>query len=106
MISDERAHKALVFLAETDEPCASAKAEMERAEFKAKATKQTVFLHEDGTVAERTAKAETSAEVANAMQVYFAAVAAYSHIANKRDTERVVLDAWRTIQSNRRAGHV
>jgi len=33
MISDERAEKALRYLVDTDEPCALAKAEMERAEY-------------------------------------------------------------------------
>lgn len=106
MISDERAHKALVFLAETDEPCAVAKAEMERAEFRVKAAKQTVFLHEDGTVAERTARADLHPSVSEAVDAYCKAVATYQRLANKRSTESVVIDAWRTIQSNRRQGHV
>jgi len=28
----------------------------------------------------------------------------YSAIANKRETERIVLDTWRTVQANRRSG--
>lgn len=104
MISDDRAHKALVYLAETDETCATAKAEMERMEFKIKAIKQAVFLHSTGTVAERTAVADTHESVAAAIDEYCNALKEYQHMANKRDTEHIVLDTWRTIQANRRRG--
>lgn len=104
MISDERAGKALTYLAETDGPCAEAKANMERMEYKAKAVKQAVFQISSGNVAERTAAAETSSDYQQALEAYFAAVKDYGHIANKRETERIVMDTWRTIQANRRQG--
>jgi hypothetical protein len=104
VISEDRAEKALRYLAETDLPCAEAKADMERAEFKAKAVKQQTFLHSSGTVAERQATAEASEEHSAAQNDYFASIKVYSHMANKRETERIVLDCWRSIQANRRAG--
>lgn len=104
MISDDRAQKALVYLAETDEPCAEAKAHAERMEFKAKAIRHALFLHSVGTVAERQAKAETDDAYEDAMDAYLKAVAVYSHMMNKRATEHIVLDTWRTIQANRRRG--
>lgn len=105
MISDDRAEKALRYLAETDEPCAAAKADMERMEFKAKAAESAIFLHVDGKNAdERKSKAKTDGTVLSAMNEYFAAIKSYSHMANKRETERIVLDCWRSIQANRRAG--
>lgn len=104
MISDERAEKALRYLASTDESCAAAKANMERMEYKAKAVRQQVFLIEEGTVAERTAKAEIDLDHQNTLEEYFDAMKNYSAIANKRETERIVLDTWRTIQANRRSG--
>jgi hypothetical protein len=104
LIPDERAEKALRFLAETDMSCAEAKADMERAEYKAKATKQAVFQVSAGNVAERTAAAETSDDYRQAMDAYFSALRDYSYLANKRETERIVMDAWRTTQANRRQG--
>lgn len=104
MISDERAEKALRYLAETDLPCAEAKANAERMEFKAKAIRHALFLHSTGTVAERQAKAETDDAYEDAMGEYLKAVSEYSHMMNKRDTEHIVLDTWRTIQANRRRG--
>lgn len=104
MISDDRAEKALRYLAETDLTCAEAKANMERAEFKAKAINQSIFQISAGSVADRKAAADTSADYADAMRVYFEALRDYSHVANKRDTERIVMDTWRTVQANRRQG--
>ena len=104
MISDERAEKALRYLASTDESCAAAKAHQERMEYKAKAVRQQVFLLGTGTVAERTAGAEIDHDHQNALEEYFDAMKTYSAIANKRETERIVLDTWRTVQANRRLG--
>jgi hypothetical protein len=104
MINDERAEKALRYLAISDESCAAAKANQERMEYKAKAVRQQVFLIEEGTVAERQAKAEVDHDHQNALEEYFDAMKTYSAIANKRETERIVLDTWRTISANRRSG--
>ena len=104
MISDERAEKALRYLASTDESCAAAKAHQERMQCKTKAVRQQVFLIEEGTVAERQAKAEIDHDHQRALEEYFDAIKNYSAIANKRETERIVLDTWRTISANRRSG--
>ena len=104
MISDERAEKALRYLAATDESCGAAKAHMERMEYKAKAVRQQVFLIEEGTVAERQAKAEVDHDHQSTLEKYFDAIKTYSATANKRETERIVLDTWRTISANRRSG--
>jgi hypothetical protein len=104
MISEERAEKALRYLVDTDEPCALAKAEMERAEYGWKATREAVFTHAEGTVAERQAIAATHHATREAQERYCAAVALYAKMQNKRETERIVLDTWRTISANRRMG--
>ena len=104
MISDERAEKALRYLASTDESCGAAKAHQSRMEYKAKAVRQQVFLIEEGTVAERQAKAEVDHNHQSALQEYFDAISTYNAISNKRETERILLDTWRTISANRRSG--
>lgn len=104
MISDERAEKALRYLVDTDESCALLKAEVERAEFGYKRTREAVFTHSAGTVAERQAGAMTHADTLAAHDRLVDAIAAHAKIANKRDTERIVMDTWRTIQANRRQG--
>lgn len=104
MISDDRAEKALRYLVDTDEPAAQAKANMERSEYAYKRAKEMVFIHAEGTVAERQATAAMHPKVKEAHEHYVASIALYGHMANKRDTERIVLDMFRTLSANRRMG--
>ena len=106
MISDDRAEKALRFLVETDESCATAKGEVERAEFAYKRVREAIFTHADGTVAERQAAATQHPKTLEAHDGYVKALQTYAFMANKRDTERIVLDVYRTIQANKRMGNV
>lgn len=106
MISDKRLEQALTHLAKTDEPCAAARAEMERAEFKAKAIKDALFKRLEGSVADRTAEAGASDEYSAAMADYFAKLHEYEAMRNKRSTEAIVVDVWRSINASRRQGNV
>lgn len=80
---------------------------MERTELKAKATKAAVFKLAEGTSATaREAIADSSPEVAAAWEAHFKAMHAYHAMNNRRSTEAVMVDTWRSINSNRRAGIV
>ena len=103
-ITTERMEKALSYLAETDETCANLRADMERAEFKAKAIRDALFMRLTGTVAERTAQAGEKAEYHEAMNRYFGFVSAYESVKNKRSTESIVCECWRSLNANRRQG--
>ena len=105
-ITDDRAELALRYLAETDEEAAALKTDAERAEFKAKATRDAIFRRLQGSVADRTAEAGSSAEYTLAMAGYFDALQKYEAVRNKRGTESIVVDTWRTIQANQRRGNV
>lgn len=96
--------KALTYLATTDEPCAVLKADMERAEYKLKSIKATVFLMSDGSVADRNATVETSQEVRNAWNAHCDAIKEYNAMQNKRTTEALIIEVWRSIGANRRKG--
>jgi hypothetical protein len=102
MISDKRLEQALIYLSETDQTAAELTANAERMEFKAKAIKDALFLHEEGTVAERAAKAGAHKNYEIAMDAYFAAVQLAQATKNKRQTEALVIDVWRSLQANRR----
>lgn len=104
MISDKRRDQALTYLAETDEELAYAGAHVARCEFKAKQIKQTVFLLQTGSVADRTAHAETSQEYADAMENYFEAMRHRDHLRMKRKTEEIVWETWRSQNSARTKG--
>jgi hypothetical protein len=106
VINESRLSKALTYLAEHDEPCAHLHAAMERAEFKAKAVRDAVFMRLEGTVAERTAQAGASEEYEKAMELYFQFLGTYEAMKNKRATEGVVVDVWRSLNSSRNKGNL
>ena len=105
-ITTERMEQALDYLSETDETCAQLHADMERAEWKAKAVRDALFMRLTGTVAERTAQAGASDEYKEAMNRYFDFIAAYEHVKNRRSTEAIVCECWRSVNSNRKQGIV
>ena len=106
VISKERLEKALVYLAESDETAAYHKAHVARTELRAKSIKNMVYLHSEGTVPERNAMAENSKEYQDAMDNYFEAIREYEFIRNKRQTESIVVEVWRSINSSRNKGNV
>jgi hypothetical protein len=106
LINEGRLQKALTYLAETDEPAAALRADVERAEFKAKAIKDAVFLTKVGSVAERQALAGASSEYNDAMQDYFEALKQSDAMKNKRITEAIVIDTWRSLNSGRNKGNI
>jgi hypothetical protein len=106
MISKDRLEKALTYLAETDEQLAEARMVMERCEFRAKATKDALIKHGEGGLGERTAAAGFDPEYTAAMDAYFAALMEHDKIRNKRQTESIIVEVWRSLSANRRQGQV
>lgn len=106
MIDEKRLTRALKFLAETDEERAALQAEMKEAEFKAETIKDTIFVHLEGSVADRNAHAKISQQYQDAMQNYFSVFRAFRARENKKDTESVIVDVWRTEESSRRKGNI
>jgi hypothetical protein len=104
LVSDERLEQALGRLAKTDAMVAELHMKAERAEFKAKAVKDAVFLRSEGAVAERQAKAGTSEDYEKAMNDYFAALQAHDTMRNERAREVLVIDVWRSLNSARTKG--
>jgi hypothetical protein len=95
---------AIAYLSETDEAAAEAKTDVEREDYRADAIKDAVFLRSGGNVAERNAIANTHPEHQSAKDKYFAALQRYETMRNKRATESIVVEAWRSVNSNRRQG--
>lgn len=106
MINDERLGRALAYLVDTDETAAHFKADTVRAEYKAKAIKDAVYLRLSGSVADRQAQAAQDVAYQEAMEHYFAMLAQSEHVRNKRQTEIIVVELWRSTNANRRAGNI
>ena len=106
MISKERMELSLKYLAETDESFADLKTRVEREKHKAKAIQSAVFLRSDGTVAERNAIADKHESYESAMAAYFNAMKEMEHVKNKRATECIIVDVWRSLNAARRSGQI
>jgi cell pole-organizing protein PopZ len=103
-LTEDRVADALQLLAETDEPCAELRANMDRTEFKAKSLKEAAFSTLSGTVAERTAAAINVPAVQEAFDAHFKSIRDYHAMANKRALEELVIRVWQSAGANRRQG--
>lgn len=106
MVSDERMEKALKYLATTDEEAAEAKTQVSRAEYLAKRVRAREFLLAEGNVEHRKALAETSPGAVVADESLANAILAYEKLRAKRTTEELVIEVWRSVGANRRAGNI
>lgn len=98
-ITQDRMEEALQYLCDTDEAVAIARAEQEREDYRAEAVKDAVFLRMEGSVAERTAIAKTHPEYVAAKEKYFTALQKFETLRNRRSTESVVIEAWRSLNA-------
>lgn len=106
MISDERVQKALSYLAETDDKCAKAKSLMEGLRHQLKTVESIAFLHATGTMAEKEAYAYVSEGYKEHVSKIENATYEYETVKNKRLTEELIVEVWRSIGANRRRGNV
>ena len=94
----------LQFLAETDVRAAQLKRAVEAYDYLAKKQKQIEFLAAEGSVAERTAVAESSEAYDIARNKYFGAIEESLALENERKTRTLRIDVWRSLNANRRQG--
>lgn len=106
MISEDRLQKALTYLAETDEPSAKARAYVKGLEQQRKTVKAFAFLSASGTMAEKEAKAYASPEYEEVTQAIENAVADAELYFNKRSTEMLIVEVWRSVNAGRRKGNI
>lgn len=104
IITNERLEDALKKLAVTDAPVADLHADVERADYRAKAVKDAIFLRSEGSVAERNAIAGTHPEYSASMEKYFDALAKHETMKNERSREMLIVDVWRSLSSARTKG--
>lgn len=106
MISADRLQKALEYLATTDEPAAKAKAYLMGLEEITKTIKATEFLKAKGTNGERDAAAYASANYQTHIDKIEEATFDYETMRNKRLTEALIVEVWRTLSANQRRGNI
>lgn len=107
MISADRLQKALEYLATTDGPCAQAKALMVGLQEQLKSVRAIAFIEaQGGTVTEREARAFASLAYQSHIQKLQDATADYETMRNKRLTEELIVEVFRTLSANQRRGNV
>jgi len=102
MITEERLEKAMIYLAHTDEDAAKAKALCKKLEKMERIIRGEAFLRASGTVAEREAKAVTSVQYKEHVSYAENCWVDAELLDNKRHTEEVIVDVWRTMSANLR----
>ena len=107
MISEERLQKALTYLANTDEPYAKARAYLDAMKVREKTVLATSYLNiSGGTVAEKDHKARESKAYEEWQKNYEDAVYDHEIMRNKRSTEALIVEVWRTESANQRRGNI
>ena len=107
MITDEAAEKALRYLASTDEKLGELVGHVKGLEHRMKTEKAMAFMQHSGTVAEREAASQTGPQYLSMITEHEAAVTETEIIKAKRKTRELVIEVWRSQNSNRRqAGQV
>lgn len=99
---EDRAHKALSYLIDTDQLAADLKLEAEKAEHRWQGTVDAHYLVETGPVEERKANARKQAEPRYVE--FLEAQRNYDAVANKRKTEALAVEWCRSLYSNYRQG--
>lgn len=106
-VSDDRMEKALTYLATTDEEYGKVKAACEGLKYRLKIARSQAYLEQrEGTVAEREAKAETDQGYRMLVDDYEEQCTTRDTIGAKRETERLVIEVWRSTNANRRQANV
>lgn len=108
IVSEERITKALNFLAKTDEDAARAKAYLERLESQKKEVVSVEALRHEGKCSQKAAeyKAYSSdAFKSHCDLIERAAIESYK-LKERRETARMIIEVWRSLNANRRQGNI
>lgn len=101
-IDENQAHKAIHYLAETDEQAALAKANVSYLDEKKKSIKAIHFLEAEGANGVREQKAYASDDYKAYIEEYKDAVYAFETLKNKRLRAQLTIDLFRSLNANRR----
>jgi hypothetical protein len=79
-----------------------------RTEFQAKHAEALVYkaLGNDGSVEDRKQAMRLDSDVKAAWEAHFQAVVNFEQLKARREREVLVVDLWRSVNANRRAGNI
>lgn len=106
LATEKMVEDALEYLARNAEVAAGAKAQRIRAEYKRKRVKARLMLDSNEKAATmREAWAETQQAYVDACEDELEAIEAEEAHRNRRNAAEMVIETWRTLQANHRAGN-
>lgn len=105
-VGPERLRKALIYLAETDEPFAKAKALVEGLSEQRKTIKAVAYLQSTGSQGDRTEMAYACAAYKQHIDKLNDAIYDFEIMRNKRSTESLIVEVWRSFNAARRSGNL
>ena len=106
MITDDRVNKALNFLRETDEPAAKAKQLMVGLDDQKKTILAMEYINAEGSQGDKKEMALASQPYQDHLKKYADAVYSYEEIRNRRKTEELIVEVWRSQSANMRRGNI
>ena len=106
MITDEQAESAVHFYAKNADLVGELRGKVEATKHMAKVETQLAYLSAKGTVAERTATADTSAVVLAAWEEHHNAVAEYATLQTQLKAAELRIEVWRSQSANQRRGNI
>ena len=106
MINYNDAETALNYLVNTDEEAARAKALYDGLYEQRKTIRAVQFLNATGSAAERTEKALASEEYQQHLVLIRSAHIDYEIFRNKRASNILICDMWRSVNSNQKKGNI
>lgn len=102
LITDDMAQAAFDWLASNSDDVAQARGAAIRAEYRVKKVFMKQFLKAEGSMDVRKATATCSPEYEDACEDHAAADAAWEAKKDQRNKFELLIEAWRTMQSNER----
>jgi hypothetical protein len=106
IVNSGRLEKALTYLASTDREEADLFADAERKKKAMESMFTTIAAHSEGTVIQREAKAYEHSRYEEARDAYLAALSEHRAMKNKRSTESILIEVWRSLNAARNKGQI
>lgn len=106
MISPDRLHKAMTYLAETDKGFAIAKSYMIGLDDQKKTILATQYVNAEGSQGDKNQIALASGEYKVHLKKYKDSVYDYEILRNKRITESLIVEVWRSLNAARNKGNI
>ena len=104
MIDRTRMEQAMDYLASTDEEYAQLRTNVKRCEYLLKRKEAIAYMSHEGTVKEREVRSRLDPDVQTAYDDHTDSMELFERIAAKRQTEALIIEIWRSLESSRRVG--